>query len=94
METARMIAEILGLVGVIGGSAFAIVRTFKELKDGIKCILRSDMMNTYYRHHDKDEFREYEAQNFELEYAAYKALGGNSFIDKIHEDVKKWEVVS
>ena len=94
IETARMVAEVIGLLGVIGGSAFAIIRTFKELKDGIKCILRSDMMGMYYLHHDKDEFREYEAQNFELEYAAYKALGGNSFIDKIHEDVKKWEVVS
>ena len=93
METARLAAEIIALVGVIGGSALAIFRMFRELREGLKCILRSEMMRTYYIHHDKDEIREYELQNFELEYAAYKHLGGNSFIDKIHEDVKKWEVL-
>lgn len=70
------------------------IKTFRELKDGIKCLLRADMMNTYYKHRDKDELREYEAQNFEMMYAAYKHLGGNSFIDKIHDDVKRWEVTS
>lgn len=93
MEQARLLAELIGLVSLFGGTAFAIVKTFRELKDGIKCLLRADMMNTYYRHRDKDELREYEAQNFEMMYMAYKHLGGNSFIDKIHEDVKTWEVL-
>ena len=93
METARLAAEIIGLTGVIGGCAFAIIRTFRELKDGIKCLLRANMMNTYYRNHEKDELRDFEMENFTLEYAAYKALGGNSFVDKIHDDVQKWEVI-
>lgn len=93
LEHLRLAAELIGLASVIGGSAFAIIKTFRELKDGIKCLLRSDMMNTYYKHRDSDAFREYEAQNFEMMYAAYKHLGGNSFIDNIHSEVKRWEVL-
>ena len=84
MDQLRLVAEIIGLVSVVGGSAFAVIKTIKQLKDGIKCLLRADMMKTYYQHHDKDEIREYEKQNFVLEYAAYKSLGGNSFIDDIN----------
>ena len=93
LEHLRLVAELIGLVGAIGGSAFAIVKTFRELKDGIKCLLRADMMSTYYKHHEDNTIREYEKQNFKYEYSAYKALGGNSFIDDINEDVKHWEVI-
>lgn len=66
----------------------------KQSKDGQKCLLRSDMLQTYYRHRAKDSIRQYELENFILEYKAYKALGGNSFIDRIYEEVKTWEVVA
>ena len=93
MSTLRLIAEIIALVSAVGGTAFAIIRTIHQLKEGIKCLLRADMMDTYYEHHEKNEIREYEKQNFVLEYAAYKALGGNSFIDDINRDVSSWEVL-
>ena len=38
------------------------------------------------------EQKKYEFENFEYEYNAYKALGGNSFIDKIHAEVKTWRI--
>jgi hypothetical protein len=50
------------------------------------------MLNIYYKRNGEDSIRQWEAENFELMYAAYKSLGGNSFIDNIHEEVKKWEV--
>ena len=59
---------------------------------GIKCLLRSEMLNTYYRHKDSEKIRQYELENFILLYRAYKALRGNSFIDKIHKEVMSWEV--
>ena len=93
MNTFRLIVEIIAGILTIGGSAFAIIKTFRQLKEGIKCLLRADMMHSYYKHREKDEIREYEKKNFVLEYQAYKALGGNSFIDDINEDVKKWEVL-
>lgn len=66
----------------------------KQIRDGQKCLLRSDMLRTYYRHHEQDSIRQYEFENFMLEYAAYKALGGNSFIDHVKDEVKTWEVES
>ena len=66
----------------------------KNEDDGIKCLLRSDMMNTYYRHREEKKIRQYEYENFILEYKAYKAKGGNSFIDHIKEQVDEWDVIS
>lgn len=96
MNTFRIAVEIVAGLGVLLGLLGAIavvVKTFRQLKDGIKCLLRADMMKTYYKHRETDTVHEYEKQNFVLEYSAYKALGGNSFIDDINADVKKWEVL-
>ncbi|MBE6749565.1 MAG: hypothetical protein E7560_00175 [Ruminococcaceae bacterium] len=61
---------------------------------GIKCLLRSEMLRTYYHNKDKEEIRQYELENFIALYKAYKALKGNSFIDKIHKEVMSWEVIT
>jgi len=65
---------------------------FGDVKNAQKCTLRADMLRTYYRHKDEDSLRQYELENFILEYKAYKALGGNSFVDKIYKEVLNWEV--
>ena len=65
-----------------------------QVRDGQKCLLRQQMLNTYYKHKDNGTIRQYEFENFEMSYKAYKALGGNSFIDKIKSDVEEWTVVS
>lgn len=59
---------------------------------GIKCLLRSEMLRTYYHNKDNETIRQYELENFIALYKAYKALKGNSFIDKIHKEVMSWEV--
>ena len=66
----------------------------KNEEDGMKCLLRSDMMKTYYHHREEKKIRQFEYENFILEYKAYKAKGGNSFIDHIKEQVDEWEVIS
>lgn len=66
----------------------------RELRDGLRCQLRSDMLHTYYKHKDEGKIRQYEMENFIMEYKAYKTLGGNSFIDIINAEVKTWEVLS
>ena len=66
----------------------------KDISDGMKCLLRSDMLRMYYKHQDTGTIRQHERQNFESEYAAYKALGGNSFMDDIHHDICGWKVVT
>jgi hypothetical protein len=65
-----------------------------NLVNGVKCQLRSDMLHIYYQYKDSKQIRQYELENFVYLYKAYKALRGNSFIDKIYKEVMKWEVVS
>ena len=66
----------------------------RERREGEKCLLRSDMLRTYYRHHNENRIRQYEYENFLLEYKAYKARNGNTFIDHIYDEIKTWEVVT
>ena len=92
--------ELLQLTGAITGAAAAgavlwgVLRRVKKISDGAKCQLRSDMLRTYYRHAAEKRLRQYEMENFMLCYQAYRALGGNSFIEQVHEEVKDWEVVT
>ena len=66
----------------------------KDIREGQKCVLRADMLRTYYKHSDEKKIRQYEKENFICEYKAYKALGGNSFIDDVEKEIRKWVVVS
>lgn len=85
-----LITEITILLGVITP---VIVCVFK-IANGTKCQLRSDMLRIYYRHHESGVIRQYEYENFVLLYEAYKALKGNSFIDKIYKEIQTWDVIS
>ena len=64
------------------------------ITNGIKCLLRSEMLRIYYKCKDSCVIRQYEYENFAHLYKAYKALKGNSFIDKIWKEMEEWEVVS
>ena len=66
----------------------------RQNRDGTKCLLRADMLRTYYRHREERQIRQYEYENFLMEYGAYKGMGGNSFVQKIYEEVKQWEVIT
>lgn len=85
-----LIGEIGVLVGVITPVIILIVR----IMNGQKCQLRSEMLQIYYHNRDSKTIRQYEYENFVLLYEAYKALKGNSFIDKIYADVKTWQIVT
>lgn len=90
-----VVAGLMTIIGAIVYFALAYKKLNKGIKDvqeGVKCMLRGAMLGTYYKHNDEDAITQYEYQNFELQYSAYKALGGNSFIEKVHEDVTKWEI--
>lgn len=89
------ITLILGAVEMIMGLIFIPLFIFiKNLANGMRCQLRSDMLHIYYANKDTKKIRQYELENFVYLYKAYKALKGNSFIDKIYEEVMKWEVVT
>ena len=91
--------NILSVAGFITGVAAAAAVLWgvlvwgKRINDGHKCLLRSDMLRIYYRHRESETIRQYEYENFVLEYEAYRALGGNSFMEKIYKEVQSWEVL-
>lgn len=65
----------------------------EALREGQRCLLRSEIVRIYYRHRDDRQLKEFEFKNMEQCYAAYKALKGNSFIDRIHGEMKEWDII-
>lgn len=87
-------ATLIGEIGVLIGVIAPVIISMRKISNGTKCQLRSEMLRIYYHHREKGEIRQYEYENFVYLYEAYKALKGNSFIDKIYEEVHSWEIVS
>lgn len=80
-------------VGVLLGVIIPVIVTMHKISNGTKCQLRSEMLQIYYKNVEKGEMRQYEYENFVYLYEAYKALRGNSFIDKIYKEVQTWRVI-
>lgn len=101
MELLRDFAAICSELTVILGAVAMLIKPLREkllgtqlTKDGLKCLLRAEMLHTYYKHREARTIRQYEYENFLACYNAYKALGGNSFIDHIFSEVSEWEVIT
>ena len=91
------VLAVAGAVSAVSGAAaviWKVLRLAGAIGEGLRCQLRTDMLRTYYRHKDEKRIRQYEMETFEHNFAAYTALGGNSFVSKIHEEVCSWEVIS
>lgn len=81
-------------IGVLLGVIIPVIVFILKIINAQKCQLRSEMLRIYYRHHETGVIRQYEYENFVMLYEAYKALKGNSFIDKIYKEVESWEIIS
>lgn len=100
--TLSNVAQICGFLTTIAAAVALLVKPIRnkllglsEMQEGQKCLLRSEMLAIYYKGKDHNNtLRQYEFENFCLLYAAYKAEKGNSFIDKIKEEVFEMEVVT
>lgn len=94
MTTLTTLVALIGEIGVLLGVIIPVIISIHKIKNGVKCQLRSEMLQIYYHNHEKKIIRQYEYENFIYLYEAYKALKGNSFIDKIYREVQEWEVVT
>ena len=65
----------------------------EALREGQRCLLRAEILRIYYRHQSDKQLREYEFKNMQQCYEAYKAMKGNSFIDRIHAEMQEWEII-
>ena len=94
MSYLTTIATVVGEVGVLVGVIVPMLVFVKKISNGTKCQLRSEMLRIYYHNKKEKKIRQYEYENFVMLYEAYKALKGNSFIDKIYSEIKTWKIVS
>lgn len=88
------IVTLIGEIGVLLGVIVPVIISIRKISNGTKCQLRSEMLRIYYHNRETGKIRQYEFENFVMLYEAYKALKGNSFIDKIYKEVHSWEIVT
>ena len=93
MNYLATIVTLIGEIGVVLAFLTPQMDKIKKLTNGQKCQLRHDMLEIYYKNKESKKIHEYEYEHFVFLYEAYKALKGNSFIDKIYSEVKTWEIV-
>ena len=89
-----ILVTLLSELSLLAGVILPMIVSVKKISNGTRCQLRSEMLRIYYHKRELGEIRQYEYENFVALYEAYKALGGNSFIDKIYMEIKTWEVMS
>lgn len=87
------IVTLIGEIGVLLGVIVPVMVSIKKIADGQRSLLRSEMLQIYYRNRETGIIHQYEYENFVYLYEAYKELKGNSFIDKIYSEVKTWEII-
>ena len=100
MRVLQYIADNAGDICTIATCAALIIKPIREwlmgtaaLREGQRCLLRTEIVRIYYRHHDDRKLREYEYKNMEECYKAYKSLKGNTFIDRIHAEMQEWDII-
>ena len=88
------VVTLITEIGVLFGVITPVIVSIRKIATGTKCQLRSEMLRIYYHNRESRKIRQYEYENFVFLYEAYKALKGNSFIDKIYSEVKEWEIIT
>lgn len=101
METLTLLSQVCSCLTGIAAAVVLLVRPLREMLSGSKrlrqgqlCLLRSGMLHTYYKRRELKSIRQYEYENFELMYQAYKSLHGNSFIENIRQEIKTWDIIT
>ena len=81
------------VVKVIGGSVAQNEADLEALKISARDVLREKIMAIYHRNKATRTLTEYEREALDQYYKDYKALNGNSYIDKRYNRMMKWDVI-
>ena len=99
MELTDLVQAAKDICSIVTCAAL-VIRPLREwllgtdsLREGQRCLLRSEIVRIYYRHLGDKQLREYEFKNMQQCYDAYKVLKGNSFIDRIHGEMLEWDII-
>ena len=101
MEYLLTVAKVAGAITSIATLVVLLCKPLREwlfglrdIHEGQRCLLRNEMTKIYFRHRETRTIRQYEYENFDFLYKAYKRLKGNSFVDHIRKEIEEWEVIS
>lgn len=97
--TLKEIAAIALAITQIATCAVLLIKPLREwvmgtedVREGQRCLLRSQIVRIYYHNVDNQTLRQFEYENVVACYKAYKRLGGNSFIDHIYGEMETWTI--
>lgn len=64
----------------------------EEQRETDRCVLRELIEMIYYKRRSTCEIYQYEYESVAFMYKQYKKLKGNSFVDKIWEEIQEWTI--
>ena len=62
-------------------------------RESVRCLLRSEIVRIYYANRERRALYSFEYENVVKLYEAYKEMGGNSFVDRIWDEIQDWEIL-
>lgn len=65
----------------------------EEQRETDRCVLRELIEMIYYKRRSTCEIYQYEYESIAFMYKQYKKLGGNSFVDRIWEEIQEWTIL-
>ena len=89
---------LIAAIPVIGEIALLVItnatrKTAKKTTTAVTDLMRNEITKLYYKRQSIKQLYEYERESLDKMYEGYHEAGGNSFIDDIYNQMRKWDVV-
>lgn len=93
MEILNFLKEYWVLIAFFVGELGVLIGFVKSIHRGIKCTLRNDIVEIYEECRPKREITKFQFETACLSYEEYKRLKGNSFVEKLMNEMKEFKIV-
>ena len=93
MEILDFIKEYWILITFFVGEIGVLVAFVGSIHRGIKCTLRNDIVEIYELCKEKKEITRYQLETVCLSYEEYDRLNGNTFVEKLVNEMKTFKII-
>lgn len=93
MEILDFIKNYWVLITFFVGELGVLIAFVKSIHRGIKCTLRNDIVEIYEECRRNREITKFQFETACLSYEEYKRLKGNSFVDKLMNELKTFKII-
>lgn len=86
---------IITLISAIASITTCVITTIsqKETSKGLMNLMRNEIKKIYYNGRETKQIKEYEFISFCELCDDYLSRKGNTFVRKVYDEVKKWDVI-